>query len=601
MPTEIDNGSYGYKFSWRNDDGTARQDALIFDKTGSSYLTGGNIGIGTTSPNAKLDVVDTKNDNYVYTIITNNGSGGAGLWLNNLNSSSGSSKVIFRNSNVAFNGPEYWALGNDRTDGNKFKISASTDMEGSSSFVFDRSGNLGLGTSSPSAKLDIESVAFDITRLKRTSGGGASLLFENSSAKEGRIGLDANDRLFMQSPDDLYLQAAGATRLFIANNGNVGIGTTNPNVNTKLDVFGDLALSDGTGNIGFYEDNALKAFLSYNGTSLSLETNETNGDVIIDAIDDVFLRAGSSTRILIEDDGDVGIGTLSPQVSLHVRQSQTPTVNKALPQSAVTNVDGIRIQDVDNSDWTLFVDGANDLNFSFNNSLRSWIEDLNGTYVTSSDRRLKTNIRELDSVLENVLQLRPTTYQYKDAAKAKPTIGFIAQEVEGVMPELVVEKEGIKALPYDYFGVIAIKAIQELHEKVVQKEETIEVLTDELDAIKARNTALETRLAKIEALLSGKVELNTIKAAITDASLEQNAPNPFSEATTISYFIPENVKSASLQVLDQNGRIIKSVPIQATGEGQITLQANLLSAGTYSYSLVLDGQVMATKQMVLTH
>jgi hypothetical protein len=52
--------------------------------------------------------------------------------------------------------------------------------------------------------------------------------------------------------------------------------------------------------------------------------------------------------------------------------------------------------------------------------------------------------------------------------------------------------------------------------------------------------------------------------------------------------------------LDQNGRIIKTIPIQATGDGQVTLQANLLSAGTYSYALILDGQVMETKQMVLT-
>ncbi|MEM8528726.1 MAG: T9SS type A sorting domain-containing protein [Bacteroidota bacterium] len=132
-------------------------------------------------------------------------------------------------------------------------------------------------------------------------------------------------------------------------------------------------------------------------------------------------------------------------------------------------------------------------------------------------------------------------------------------------------------------------------------EQRINDLELENELLKAENAEIKTRLAKIEALLNGKVELNTINAKITDATLQQNAPNPFSEATTINYFIPEQVKSASLQVLDQNGRIIKSIPIQATGEGQVTLQANLLSAGTYSYSLVLDGKVIETKQMVLTH
>ena len=143
--------------------------------------------------------------------------------------------------------------------------------------------------------------------------------------------------------------------------------------------------------------------------------------------------------------------------------------------------------------------------------------------------------------------------------------------------------------------------ITQLQDDIALKTQAIQDLSIQLEEVKNENLLLEARLAKIEALLSGKVELNTINSTITDASLEQNAPNPFTEATTIHYFIPEQVKSASLQVMDQNGRIIKSIPIQTTGKGQITLQANLLSAGTYRYSLVLDGQVMETKQMVLTH
>ncbi|MEN0050115.1 MAG: T9SS type A sorting domain-containing protein [Bacteroidota bacterium] len=122
-----------------------------------------------------------------------------------------------------------------------------------------------------------------------------------------------------------------------------------------------------------------------------------------------------------------------------------------------------------------------------------------------------------------------------------------------------------------------------------------EALRAELDQIKQQMTTLQQM---IKNTISDEMH-NTVR--ITSATLQQNAPNPFNETTTINYFIPEGAKNASLQVMDQNGRIIKTIPIQATGNGQITLQANLLSAGTYSYSLVLDGQVMDTKQMVLTH
>ncbi|MEM8528848.1 MAG: hypothetical protein AAGG68_29705 [Bacteroidota bacterium] len=130
-------------------------------------------------------------------------------------------------------------------------------------------------------------------------------------------------------------------------------------------------------------------------------------------------------------------------------------------------------------------------------------------------------------------------------------------------------------------------------------------LGNRIDQLEAENEELRMRLDQLEQLfqdLSSQTETRTTqKAIITRATLQQNAPNPFTEATNINYFIPEGTRSASLQVLDQNGRIIKHIPIQARGEGQITLQANLLSAGTYSYSLVLDGRVVETKRMVLTH
>lgn len=56
------NNSSGFKFSWRNDDGSARKDAIYFDRTGDVYFPGlSKVGIGTNDPSASLEVAgDTK-------------------------------------------------------------------------------------------------------------------------------------------------------------------------------------------------------------------------------------------------------------------------------------------------------------------------------------------------------------------------------------------------------------------------------------------------------------------------------------------------------------------------------------------------------------
>jgi hypothetical protein len=243
-----------------------------------------------------------------------------------------------------------------------------------------------------------------------------------------------------------------------------------------------------------------------------------------------------------------------------------------------------------------------------------------GGYTIVSDGRFKKNVRDDIAGLDFIMNLKPVSYRfdyqqyddflrgdkgseklsegYKQQLKEKTKereLGFIAQEVANTADELNIPFSGIYrpqhetdnyALDYGRLSVPLVKATQEQQA--------------EIEALKAENAELKQRLAKIEALLSRKVETNSTTSTLTSAILQQNTPNPFTEATSISYFIPEGTKNASLQVLDQNGRIIKTIPIQATGEGQVTLQANLLSAGTYSYALILDGQVMETKQMVLT-
>jgi hypothetical protein len=94
--------------------------------------------------------------------------------------------------------------------------------------------------------------------------------------------------------------------------------------------------------------------------------------------------------------------------------------------------------------------------------------------------------------------------------------------------------------------------------------------------------------------------LNTMNAKITGV-LRQNIPNPFSNSTTISYILPETVKKARLQVFNSNGALIRSIDLDKRGEGMVNVSQGLLARGIYSYSLIADGQVVETKQMIMSH
>ena len=91
-----------------------------------------------------------------------------------------------------------------------------------------------------------------------------------------------------------------------------------------------------------------------------------------------------------------------------------------------------------------------------------------GTGINSSDRRLKTNINKIQDALTSILSLNGVTYHYDTVnhpemvLSDKPQIGFIAQELEVVYPQLVVTKEnGYKAVSYAPMVAVLVEAIKE--------------------------------------------------------------------------------------------------------------------------------------------
>jgi hypothetical protein len=82
------------------------------------------------------------------------------------------------------------------------------------------------------------------------------------------------------------------------------------------------------------------------------------------------------------------------------------------------------------------------------------------------------------------------------------------------------------------------------------------------------------------------------------ASMSQNAPNPFIDKTVISYSLPAHTSTASVVFYNNLGAVIKTVPVEQMGHGDITVYAQNLSDGMYSYSIVADGVTLDTKRMI---
>ncbi|MCB0689581.1 MAG: tail fiber domain-containing protein [Saprospiraceae bacterium] len=189
-----------------------------------------------------------------------------------------------------------------------------------------------------------------------------------------------------------------------------------------------------------------------------------------------------NTLLLIDDDNPrVGLNTIVPTAELHIIQDALPVLND-LDQAAISNY-GIKL-----SKWNIVQNSLDNLSFIYNGIWRSYISNATGNYVNGSDRRLKEDFQPLKDCLSKVLQLRPASYRYRGSDK--PTIGFIAQDVESIFPELVYNEEVYKALSYDNFAVLAIKAIQE--QQVI-----IETLQDQVKLLVKENQQITKQLLQV--------------------------------------------------------------------------------------------------------
>lgn len=81
--------------------------------------------------------------------------------------------------------------------------------------------------------------------------------------------------------------------------------------------------------------------------------------------------------------------------------------------------------------------------------------------------------------------------------------------------------------------------------------------------------------------------------------LEQNQPNPFRENSVIKYYLPSSTRNADLVITDLSGTQLKSFNLQGKGFGQVLISGGSFRSGTYIYTLMINSERVASKQMIL--
>jgi len=498
--------------------------------TGISIDSSGNVGIGTTSPANLLEVEGT------------NATGDGVRFGTSSSDNAGNFKLALQTNDA--NRVEFLATRQASTGGSLDIYTRAVGGTLTNALTIDESQNVGIGTDSPATSLHVNSGANgEILRIQganaqlrignptlnvmdiNSSGSGDSLTLSTDDTERMRIDSSGNVGIGTDSPenplhvnggtsntlakfestDDFALiefkdSNAGATGCFIggagddfvvspnANEkfrvtsaGNVGIGTNNPTGNLEVkstaetaayvtgsasslrllayDLDGSCYIQSGTSTAS---SQAPLYISGMNGTNITAAFDTANQRVLIGA------TSNTSTSAKLEVHGSPTGGGQAPSAIINGGIDSSTCLN-CIKTSTTTSSSARFIQFYANTYSTpmggIVGNGSS-----------------NAQFQSISDERLKENIQSLSGSLDKVLALNPVSYDWKYNGEHIEA-GFVAQEVEQVLPEYVTtedDEDQIKGLTGGMTaGYIAVLT------KAIQEQQTI------IDDLKARIETLE--------------------------------------------------------------------------------------------------------------
>jgi hypothetical protein len=307
---------------------------------------------------------------------------------------------------------------------------------GTTAVTIDTSQNVGIGTTTPSAPLNVytnsaTTLNVDIKNAKASGQGDTFLnLYKAPNGNSNGVGfytgttqkwvvgtgITAIDDLFK-----IYNSSTGSAAVTIDASSKVGIGTSSPNAN--LQVNGGIQVT-GTPSIGSTGVGVEIGYGLVNASEGAIQAYNRSGGAWINmdysALAHKFL-ANNSEAMRIDSSGNLLVGTTSAVSSAaYINLKVNPASKWGMGfQALVTNgYNAAVFYNVAGSDVGTIVPGASST-----------------AYNTSSDYRLKENIAPMTGALATVAQLKPCTFKWKSDGVS--TQGFIAHELQEVVPECV--------------------------------------------------------------------------------------------------------------------------------------------------------------------
>lgn len=407
-------------------------------------------------------------------------------------------------------------------------------------------GNLGIGTATPNGRTHIAGGP-----VWTSNGWTKSLTLNTASALELSNGWNGNKFGLGASGGNFYLftttvednSVAANYRLTVdGNTGYVGIGTTAPDAPVTLNTpnggygfvqtAGDISVGTwagiGAGWLGTRSNHPLYFFVNNGGAAMSitpgatypivlnhntevngiLYAHRTSGDAILGSSSTHYGVFGTSTS-------SAGVrGLSSSGDGVFASTSGGGSVAGVLGTSIGSNGNGV-IGEANSGSSAYGVWGKSTSGFGIFSNGRS-----GGTsgWENFSDARFKQNVAGIESPLDTILNLRGVTFDWKrdDYPSMNFTagrqLGFIAQEVEKVLPEIVRSNgNGYKTVAYSDLTPVLVEAIKQQQKQIAAQQRQIE----ELKSIKTQNAELQARNAAIEA------QLNALAEAVRKLQTEQ--------------------------------------------------------------------------------
>jgi len=310
--------------------------------------------------------------------------------------------------------------------------------------------------------------------VRLADGGKAWLLTGNAGTNPATNFLGTTDA------QPLVIRTNNTEQIRVTANGRVGIGTPTPGA--KLEVAGAIKVPEegtlifndpneaGTPGTDGFRIRYVENFYGGTEDALIIEKTDVNHADPDGGIS--FVNTGSDgvvePALTIRGNGRVGIGTTLPAYRLHVAGNVAAH-----------------------------------------------------SFINISDQRWKTNIKPIQNALDNVLKMQGVTYYWKvDEYPDKhfpegEQIGFIAQEIEKVYPQVVLtDKEGHKSVDYSKLTPVLVEAIKEQQKIIEELQKVIQQLQEENSQIKQANAQLSAEIK----MLNEKVD-NLINSLSNDKKL----------------------------------------------------------------------------------